>query len=148
TEIQFIFIDTDRLITGDAEQLDWIDNQLTDSTARWIIVAGHKPLYSYGSHGFNGTLIYRLQPLLDNRADIYIAGHEHDMQILGPINNVYHMVNGSAGETRNTDVGPETIFAASRNGFMVFLFSYNQIICNVVESSTGIIYSQILKEKN
>ncbi len=147
TKIDFFFLDTELLFYGDAEQLVWIDESLSNSTAHWKIVLGHRPLYSYGSHGMNGALIARLQPILNNRADLYMSGHEHDIQILGPLYDVYHIVNGSAGSSRTTGVGDLTIFAAGRTGFMGFLISNNELVCRVIETSSGVIYTQILKSK-
>lgn len=148
TEIEFLLIDTESLLYGDAEQLNWIADQLKNSTARWKIVAGHRPLFSYGAHGFNGSLIPRMQPILNNKADIFISGHEHDIQILGPLNEVYYIISGSAGASRNTGIGDLTVFATNRIGFITFLISYNQIICRVIESNSGVIYSSVLLEKS
>lgn len=148
TVIDFFLIDTERIFYGDTDQLLWLEEQLESSGARWIIVAGHRPLYSYGQHGSNGALIVRLQWLLDNRADLYIAGHEHDLQILGPLNGVTHIVNGSAGGTRPTGVGNLTTFAAGKSGFMGFLISNDHFVCRVIDKSEGLIYTAILKEKN
>lgn len=148
TEIEFFFIDTESLFYGDADQLVWLDEELDNSTARWKIVSGHRPLFSYGGHGFNGSLIPRLQPILNNRADIYLAGHEHDLQILGPLNSVYYIVNGSAGDSRTTGVEGLSIFAAGRCGFMTFLISFNELVCRVIETDSGVIYTKILKSKS
>jgi len=148
TEIEFMFLDSERLFYGDAEQLVWLDDKLDSSTARWKIVVGHRPLFSYGYHGFSGPLIPRMQPLLNNRADLYIAGHEHDMQILGPLNDVYYLVTGSAGTSRPTGVDDLTIFAVGRIGFMSFIISNTELVCRVIETNSGVIYSQILKSKN
>lgn len=148
TTIDFFLLDAERMFYGDAEQLAWLDLGLRDSTADWRIVIGHRPLFSYGFHGFNGPLIPRLQPLLNNRADIYIAGHEHDMQLLGPLNDVYYVVTGSAGTSTTTGVDDLTIFAAGRAGFIGFLISQNEIIMRAIETNNGIIYTKILKTKN
>lgn len=149
TQIDFFFLDTEQIFYGDAEQLVWLDESLSSSTAQWKIVLGHRPLYSYGYHGMNGTLIPRLQPILNNNADLYMSGHEHDIQILGPLYDVYHIVNGSAGASWTTvvGVGDLTIFAAGRTGFMGFLISNDELVCRVIETGSGVIYTQILKSK-
>ena len=144
TVVDFFFLDTVSLLAGDVDQLLWLDRQLEQSDARWRIVSGHHPLFSYGSHGFNGLLIALLQPILDGRADLYLAGHEHDLQILGPLNGVWHIVDGSAGTVRSTGVGDLTTFAASRSGFMALLISHDEIACRVLEAGAGEIYSAVL----
>lgn len=147
TQIDFFFLDTERIFYGDAEQITWFKNAISESNAKWKIVSGHRPMYSYGNHGYNAALIMRLQPLIDNNTDLYLAGHEHDMQIIGPVNGVYHFVNGSAGSARSTSIGEMTILAAARAGFMYFLISPTQLVCRVIETGSGVIYTEILKEK-
>jgi tartrate-resistant acid phosphatase type 5 len=147
TDIDFFFLDTERIFYGDAEQLIWLKKNLEDSNARWIIVAGHKPLFNNGEHGPYPALITRLKPLFDNKVDIYICGHEHNMQILKPVNEVYYIINGAASKTDDTQVETNTLFAAIRLGFMTLLMSRDTLVCNVMETDAGLIYSQILKEK-
>jgi len=145
--MDFFFLDTERVYYGDQAQLEWLEKELDSSTAVWKIVCGHRPLFSYGYHGTSGSMITRLQPILNHKADLYLAGHEHDLQVLDEVHGVYYLISGSAGGVRSSGVGDLTLFAAGRPGFMNLLFSGTQIICNVIESDTGIVYSRILKEK-
>ncbi|MDC7234684.1 MAG: metallophosphoesterase [Spirochaetales bacterium] len=147
TRIEFYFLDTERLFYGDTGQLDWLKDNLEASTARWIVAAGHKPLFSNGEHGSNGALITRLKPLFDDTVDLYVCGHEHDLQILKPVNGVHYVIDGAASSDDDTQVKDNTVFAASRVGFMTFLFSRDVLVCNVIESGAGLLYSQVLKEK-
>ncbi|MBF9019006.1 MULTISPECIES: metallophosphoesterase [unclassified Oceanispirochaeta] len=147
TKADFLFLDTESIFYGDAEQLVWLDSCLEESDADWKIVCGHKPLFSNGDHGSNGPLIARLQEILDHRADLYICGHEHDLQILDKVNGVYYIVNGAAARLRDTSVGDNTILAASRIGFMTLLMSESELVCKVIESGSGIINTTVLKEK-
>jgi tartrate-resistant acid phosphatase type 5 len=124
-----------------------LDSWLEESDADWKIVCGHKPLFSNGDHGSSGPLIARLQEILDHRADLYICGHEHDMEILDKVNGVYYIVNGAAARSRDTSVGDNTILAASRIGFMTLLMSESVLVCKVIESGSGIINTTVLKEK-
>ncbi len=147
TAIDFFFLDTESLYYGDAEQLVWLEQELGESDADWVIVSGHKPLFSYGLHGFYSPLILRLQPLFNHKVDLYLAGHEHDLQILGPVEDVYYIVNGSAADVRNTSVGNLTQFAASKRGFMSLLISSEDLVCRVIESGSGVLYTKILKNQ-
>jgi tartrate-resistant acid phosphatase type 5 len=66
-----------------AEQLKWLDEELSKPRAPFTIVIGHHPLYSNGSHGDSGTLIKQLGPLLErHQVHMYLCGHDHDLQHL------------------------------------------------------------------
>ncbi len=145
--VEFYFLDTERLYYGDAAQMVWLEENLKSSTARWIIVSGHNPLYSYSKHGLNGTLITRLRPLFDNRIDLYLCGHEHDIQIIEPIKGVHYIVNGAAGGSRETGIADNTVLAMGKPGFAGFLISEDHLVCRVVSTYDGLVYTQILKEK-
>ncbi len=48
---------------------------------QWLILAGHYPIYSYGSHGDTDELIQYLYPLVEKYSiDIVFAGHDHISQ--------------------------------------------------------------------
>ncbi len=67
-----------------AEQLRWFEEQLQKPrTAPFLVVMGHHPVYSNGPHGDHATLIREWDPLFKKyRVDLYLAGHDHDMQVL------------------------------------------------------------------
>lgn len=50
---------------ADTAQQEWIEAQLSASTADYVIVAGHYPIYDACSHGNTETLIVNLLPLLN-----------------------------------------------------------------------------------
>jgi len=65
------------------KQWAWIENELATSTADYLFVGGHYPVYSICEHGPNTCLINRLDPLL-RKYDVsaYFSGHDHDLQLL------------------------------------------------------------------
>lgn len=81
-----------------ATQWDWIEEKLKASTADYLIVAGHYPMYSVCEHGNTGNLIENLRPLLIQYGAHYIAGHDHCMVSTYDENNLMYIVNG-AGNT-------------------------------------------------
>ena len=113
---QFFALDTEVI---SEKQLLWLQSALDASTARWKIVYGHHPIYSHGQHEDNNTKIDQLLPLLRDRADIYLAGHDHDMQHLKPEGRLPFFVAGSGGKLRPIAPGPRSIFAKSAHGFAV-----------------------------
>ena len=101
-------------------QLKWIDSVLASSNAKWKIVAGHHPVYSGGEHGNTDELIEKLRTLLEKYGvDMYLAGHDHDIQYLkkegGSVN---YFVSGAGSKLRETGTMEYTKFCKSINGFL------------------------------
>lgn len=65
------------------DQWKWINDTLKSSTADWLLVAGHYPVYSIAEHGPTKVLIEKLNPMLrENKVTAYLSGHDHNMQHL------------------------------------------------------------------
>ena len=65
----------------DEAQWTWIQATLEASTADWIIVVGHHPVWSVGEYGPTWPLVERLAPLMESAGvALYICGHEHQME--------------------------------------------------------------------
>ena len=85
--VQFIAIDTEGW--SDA-QLEWIKQTLTasadDPDIKWRVVYGHHPIYTSGVHLNErriGELRLKLLPVLKAaHVDVYICGHDHDLEHL------------------------------------------------------------------
>jgi len=59
-------------------QLEWLESTLNASTADYLWISGHYPIYSHCSHGPNLKLQSSVLPLMRKyRATGYIAGHDH-----------------------------------------------------------------------
>lgn len=100
--VQFVMLDTETLAGGDAGQFDsappgilqppvdetqwsWVTTTLSSSTADWLIVVGHFPVYSVGENGPTPLLVTRLLPLLESAGvALYICGHDHQLAHIGP----------------------------------------------------------------
>lgn len=83
-------------------QRQWLDRALAASRARWKIVYGHHPIYSNGPHASpQGDLPrireYLLPVLVRHGVDLYLAGHDHDLQVLEPESGVHFAVSGGGG---------------------------------------------------
>jgi hypothetical protein len=114
---QFFALDTNAMSRA---QLDWLATELERSRAAWKVVYGHHPVRSAGAHGDTESLVRDLLPVLAGRADLYLAGHDHDMQHLGPEQGIHYIVAGSGGAAvRPVEEGPRSRFASSTNGFAV-----------------------------
>ena len=66
------------------EQLAWLTDTLNQPlTTPFLAVIAHHPLYSNGPHGDNQTLIRDWDPLFrQHKVDLYMGGHDHDLQHL------------------------------------------------------------------
>ena len=67
-----------------AEQLSWFRQQLErPRELPFLTVMAHHPVYSNGPHGDHPVLIRDWAPLLrEHKVDLYLAGHDHDLQAL------------------------------------------------------------------
>lgn len=107
TTVQLVMIDTTLLcckkqkdlekLPDVEEQLKWIKQTLEQSTAEYLIVAGHHPVLSAGIHGNTPYLISKLKPLLEeNDVTAYLSGHDHNLQhIKEDHSNVHYIVTGN-----------------------------------------------------
>lgn len=125
----FVFLDT--MVLGgklgrlqSLAQLDWLRQTLREASDRWIVVVGHHPIYSAGSHGDTEHLVQSVLPLLEEYGvDLYLCGHDHDQQVLGRSSNVSMILTGSGSKQRPSPAKPhhsELHFATSEHGFASF----------------------------
>jgi tartrate-resistant acid phosphatase type 5 len=83
-----------------SDQKKWIAEQLTASSAPWKIACAHHPIFSNGAHGDNGVLMAEWGPLFKACGlDMYVAGHDHDLQHLEvPGSPVTYVLCGGGGQ--------------------------------------------------
>jgi hypothetical protein len=65
------------------DMVAWLDHALATSSADWKIVIGHHPLWSSAGSKFQQARALRrlLLPTLCRYADMYLAGHEHTLEV-------------------------------------------------------------------
>jgi hypothetical protein len=94
-DAHFIALDTERM--GDV-QAAWLDADLAANKLPWKIVYGHKPPYSSGEHGSDGTFQKYFNPILEkHHVQLVLNGHDHDYERTTPINGVTYVVTGGGG---------------------------------------------------
>lgn len=79
----------------DSGQAQWLQEQLTTSTAEWQIVYFHHPPYSSGGHG---SAEYMQWPFAEWGADAVLAGHDHNYERL-EVEGIPYFVNGVGGHS-------------------------------------------------
>lgn len=109
-----------------AAQRQWLDRALAASRARWKIVYGHHPVYSNGEHGGRAGELPRIKdyllPLLrKHKVDVYLSGHDHDLEALEPEDGIHFFVSGGAGRHLRAfeRTGCQRWGTASSYGFVV-----------------------------
>lgn len=98
----------------------WLENELGNSTADWVFVHGHYPVYSAGEHGNTAPLVDRLLPLLNKyNVDIYLCGHDHTLQHLqdSPSSTQYYVSGNGAKRGTITPI-KQSMFGVVDPGFM------------------------------
>lgn len=86
----------------DPEQHLWIEQALKYSTADYIILGSHYPVYSACEHGNVRTMINHIKPLLERYGAHLMSGHDHCVEHFEE-NGVNYWLNGIGH-------GPRTIF--------------------------------------
>ncbi|MDF1568275.1 MAG: metallophosphoesterase [Spirochaetaceae bacterium] len=123
TFIHFIGIDTNILVnSGDDAEAHWywLEQRLIEISGGNIVMFGHHPVYSAGWHGDTPNLVSRLQPLMSTHGvDLYMAGHDHNLEIRKAVDGVRHVVSGSGGKLRAVTAETESLYAASVPGAVI-----------------------------
>ncbi|ALT00323.1 metallophosphoesterase [Lacimicrobium alkaliphilum] len=68
---------------AERNMVSWFESKLKNSTARWKLVLGHHPIWSSGGSKFEQARVLRelILPAMCKYADMYIAGHEHSLEL-------------------------------------------------------------------
>ena len=126
-------------------QMGWFENQLRQSKARWRIVTGHHALYSGGSHGDNRGMINLLEPLLVKyNVDLYLAGHDHHLEMKKPVKGVHHIVSGGGGTHRSVTWQDNTLFAWTNMGFNWFRLSATELLVEFFDRDGKLQYAYVI----
>jgi tartrate-resistant acid phosphatase type 5 len=118
--VQFFVINTGNTGHPTRLELRWLKSELDNSHARWKVVYGHYPIFS--SSGAWEEMYARLMPVLKDRADVYLAGHYHDLQQHKAQEGVNFFIIGASGRGEEGPVNssdPETLFLKYGHGFGV-----------------------------
>jgi len=136
--VQFFALDTN-LVTR--AELDWLEAELGRSSARWKVVYGHHPIYSDGKYGDDAALRDRLMPILRGRANLYICGHEHNLQHIADENGVHFVIAGGGGAgTYPTKPASRSLYAANQNGFAVIEADRRTLSVSLVDGDQKVLH--------
>jgi tartrate-resistant acid phosphatase type 5 len=142
--VQFFAVDNINLT--DAELL-WLDQELAKSASPWKLVYAHYHIYS-ATRGDNKELIEKLLPILTkNHVDIYLNGHDHNLQEVKPEGGVHFFVSGGGGAGLY-DLKPyeRSLFKEKVNGFTVLEADAKHFKISFVGTDGKELYSRMLEK--
>ena len=124
----------------DPKQLDWVQQNLQSSDARWKICFFHHPLFNAGkSHGPDVDLRSQLLPLFRQyRVNVVFSGHEHVYERLAPQENIYFFVAGNSAKLMSHDLGASNevkVGFDSDRGFMLIEIDGDQLYFQAISRS-------------
>ena len=148
-DVAFFALDSNYM---DPAQLNWIEQNLRNSQAKWKICYFHHPLYSDGkSHGPDMDLRTQLAPLFQRYGvNAVFSGHEHVYERLKPENNIYYFILGNSGKLMTHDFrkSPDMVsgFDTDRS-FMLVEISGDKLHFQVISRTGTTIDSGMLQEQ-
>ncbi len=115
--VDVISLDSNRPYAAD--QLDWLEQTLSESDATWIIATMHHPPFSGGHHGSSIDVRAAFTPLFDRfGVDLVLSGHDHDYQRFRPISGTTYIVSGAGAKLRPTALADFSVAATSTRHFL------------------------------
>jgi hypothetical protein len=147
----FLALDTTaldaRLPGAEAEQARTVEQALAANSRPWVIALGHHPLLSNGTNGnARGALERFLSSQVCPRADLYISGHDHNLQVLAHAScRALLAVSGGGGyATYTLPGGHATLFQTQALGFMYVSVEPARLTVEVVGADGQTLFSHAL----
>ncbi len=90
----------------DKRQVQWLENELSNDSAKWKIAFMHHPPYSSGAqHGSSKDIREIVEPLfLKYGVDVVFTGHEHFYERIKPQKGIYYFITGAGGKLRDGNI--------------------------------------------
>jgi 3',5'-cyclic AMP phosphodiesterase CpdA len=135
----------------DAAQMNWLEQGLQSSKAKWKIVVLHHPLYSSGKkHGSSLGLRKRLEPMFTRYGvRAVFSGHDHIYERTKLQQGIQYFVTGAGGKTRRGDIDLKSDFREvsydEDNHFMLIDVDDRQINFQAINEGGSIVDSGIIK---
>jgi acid phosphatase len=158
SKADFFFIDTNpileenhgigRVFPGDDDlvQLQWLEQALATSQARWKVVIGHHPIFAGGHHGSTPELIRTIEPLFRRyKVNAYFNGHDHDLQHVVS-GGIHYLTSGAGAQVSPVRKIPGTLFAQSELGFIRATLTPSEMRVDFIGATGALLYSSKLPE--
>lgn len=155
TKVRFIFLDSNPLVIHNhnyysdmalqdtVAQLRWLDSVLVHAKEKWKIVVAHHPVYSSNPrHGNSERLIALLKPKLEKYGvQLYLSGHDHDLQHQQPKGTVDYVISGAGSQTRRSSEHATTKFTRDVSGFAALRLTSDSLHLHFIDYTGNTIYS-------
>jgi 3',5'-cyclic AMP phosphodiesterase CpdA len=135
----------------DSAQMNWLEQELKGSKAKWKIAVLHHPLYSSGKkHGSSMGLRKMLEPVFTRYGvQVVFSGHDHIYERTKLQQGIQYFVTGAGGKTRRGDVNLKSDFREvsydEDNHFMLIDVDDKQINFQAINEVGSVIDSGIIK---
>ncbi|MBC7475700.1 MAG: metallophosphoesterase, partial [Candidatus Sericytochromatia bacterium] len=115
---------------------------IKESQAHWKFVFAHHPRYSHGLHGdADQKLANMLDKTICNKVDMYLSGHDHDLEHINKTCGVNYMVSGGGGDgLRPVSSGKNTRFSKASFGFSWFKVTKDSIYFQFIDEKGNMLY--------
>jgi hypothetical protein len=148
---RFFAIDTEG---WNPKQLEWIRNELeltsTERGIRWRIVYGHHPIYTSGKH-INERRIAQLRRellpvLMRYGVDLYLCGHDHDIEHLRSDGIDFLISGGGGAHLRSMGRrGPQSVFAKTVFAFTELKIDQHELVAEIFDVDLNLLENPPLK---
>jgi acid phosphatase type 7 len=130
--VHFVALDTERITEA---QASWMDEDLQKNTLPWVVVYGHRPPYSSGSHGSNLSFRHTFGPIIQkHHVPLVLSGHEHDYERTKPIDGTVYVVSGGGGrDTRSVGWSSFTAYAEDVLHFVFVEVDANTLTLHAID---------------
>ncbi len=134
-----LMLDSNQQVATNEEweaQKAWMDQQLGSiPPGTWTICCSHHPPFTNGDHGDNGKLQVDWGPILKkHNVDVYVAGHDHDLQHLEipGWTQSFLLVGGGGGRIRPMLIDKRGPFSRMIYGFAHFTITPEKLLVHYV----------------
>ncbi|MBF0357992.1 MAG: metallophosphoesterase [Magnetococcales bacterium] len=115
----------------------------------WRLAAGHHPLFSVGPHGPTKSMHSQILPAMhESKIDLYLAGHDHNLQLISMPDAPYQVVSGGGGKSlydiKSHDI--EVEFASVTYGFVKVALSMHDMEITFFNYLGQILHKKIIKQ--
>lgn len=154
-EALFIALDTD--VFDDDEkrlrQAAWLDSIAADGRARgvdWIVAYGHHPIETVGIHGPSEDARAVILPAMRQYGLLYLAGHNHSLELLAIEPGLFMAVcgGGGGGDNSSSVTVADNLVAAFTGGGWCFLRIWEEALAiDYYDLGGALMYREVLRSR-
>jgi len=108
---------------------------------------GHHCIRSGGAHGPQDEVASRIEPLFQRHGvDLYVSGHDHDLQLLCTESGWLQLVSGAGSCLRNAGWTQDTLFAEAKPGFVSLLITSEELRIEFFATTEGLVHAHAVRK--